>query len=97
MIKDWLIQVGLDISLAVSGFVGSIIMVSKTSARNMKTTFIGIVSGTLSANYITPVVIEVIGLGEKSKFGVAFLLGYFGLKGIEIIFSKYISKNDSNN
>ena len=96
MIKDWLIQVGLDISLAISGFVGSVIMISKGSAKNMKTTFIGIVSGTLSANYITPLVVEAIGLSEKSKFGVAFLLGYFGLKGIEIIFSKYVSKDGTN-
>lgn len=97
MIKEYLIQIGVDVSVAVSGFAGSVIMLSKTSSKNIKTTFFGILSGTLAANYITPVVVELVGLNDKSKFGVAFMLGYIGLKGIEAIFNKYVLKNDDDN
>ena len=90
--KDFLETIGINLTLAIAGFIGSLLWVSTENQKNFKFSLLGIISGTLSANYLTPLVIESFGLGDKSQFGVAFILGYFGLKGMEKIASKYLDK-----
>lgn len=86
---SWLEAVGIDITLMAAGMIGSIIMATRRNAKSIKATMIGVVSGTLSANYLTQVVIEIFDLEGRSQYGVAFLLGYFGLKGVEKFIEKY--------
>lgn len=85
---DWLTTLGIDITLMLAGMFGSLIMVSKKSAYNIKASLLGVASGTLAANYLTQVAIELFELEGRSQYGVAFLLGYFGLKGVETLFEK---------
>jgi len=97
--KTFFEEFGIDLSLSLVGMFGSLIMVGKKAAKNFRASVFGIVSGTLSANYLTPLVIKYANLEGKAQFGVAFLLGYFGLKGIESL-TKKVFKNgsdDSNN
>ncbi len=86
---NWLESIGIDITLMFAGMIGSALMATKRNAKNLKATIIGIISGTLSANYLTQVVIEMFDLEGRSQYGVAFLLGYFGLKGVEKFIEKY--------
>lgn len=95
--KDVLHKIGIDITLMVTGLMGSLLMVSKNSATDIKTTLIGVASGTLSANYLTGLVVNMLGLEGKAEYGVAFLLGYFGLKGVEQLAHKYIKKHGNDN
>ena len=95
-VKDILHSIGIDITLMVTGLFGSLLMVSKNSANDIKTTIIGVASGTLSANYLTGLVIDTVGLEGKAQYGVAFLLGYFGLKGVEQLAAKFIKKHDAD-
>jgi hypothetical protein len=90
--KEWLEQVGIDVALMISGMFGSLIMVSHDSARNIKSAVIGIIAGMLSANYLTQIAVDLTGLEGKSEYGLAFLLGYFGLKGVEKMANKYLDK-----
>ncbi len=72
-----------------AGMAGSVLMATKRQKQNIKASVLGIVSGTLSANYLTQVAIEVFELEGRSQYGVAFLLGYFGLKGVEKFVEKF--------
>lgn len=90
--KNFLENLGIDIALMITGFFGSVFMVSKTAAQNIKTSLVGIVSGTLAANYCTPVVIEIFHFEGKSQFGIAFILGYLGVKGVERFIIRFINK-----
>lgn len=90
--KKILYDFGIDIALILAGMFGSLLMISKKSALNIKASFIGIISGTLSANYLTQVAIDLFGLTGRSQYGIAFLLGYFGLKGVETVVEKYQKK-----
>jgi hypothetical protein len=86
---SWLESIGIDLTLMFAGMIGSILMATKKNAWDLKRAVIGVISGTLSANYLTQVVIEVFELEGRSQYGVAFLLGYFGLKGVEKFIERY--------
>lgn len=84
-------QYGIDVGLLISGLFGSILLTSKDSAMNLARTVSSLVGGAASANYITPIVINVTKLDETHyHYGIAFLLGFLGLKGIEFFSSKLI-------
>lgn len=87
--SSWLSSIGIDLTLMFAGMIGSIMMATKKNAWDLKRSLIGVMSGTLSANYLTQVAIEVFDLEGKSQYGVAFLLGYFGLKGVEKFIERY--------
>lgn len=95
--KEFLHNIGIDITLTLTGLMGSLVMVSRNSAQDIRTTLVAIASGTLSANYLTGLVVDVIGLEGKAEYGIAFLLGYFGLKGVEQLADKYIKKHGNDN
>jgi hypothetical protein len=55
--------------------------------------FIAFTSGILCANYVTPVITHSLGLdGEKMERGMAFILGFIGLQGVEYMINKYFPK-----
>lgn len=93
-VKQILQSIGIDLTLMLTGLFGSLLMVSRSSANDIKATVIGVISGTLSANYLTGLVIDTVGLEGRAQYGVAFLLGYFGLKGVEQLVTKYIKKHE---
>jgi hypothetical protein len=93
--KKILHDFGIDIALMITGMFGSLIMVTGKKNVNVKTSIIGVISGTLSANYLTPVVSDMFSLTGRSQFGIAFLLGYFGLKGVEMLIEKIQNKYTS--
>lgn len=84
-------EYGLDIGLLISGLFGSILLTSKDSAMNLARTLSSLVGGAASANYITPIVITITKLDDAHfHYGIAFLLGFLGLKGIEFFSSKIL-------
>jgi hypothetical protein len=69
---------------------GSVLLTSKTSAINLGKTLMSLVGGASSANYLTPIVMETLKLdSSKYKYGIAFILGFLGLKGIEFFSQKF--------
>jgi hypothetical protein len=90
ILKDY----GIDIGLLVSGLFGSILLSSKDSARNLGKTVSSLVGGAASANYITPIVISITKMDDTHyHYGIAFLLGFLGLKGIEFFSNKLLPDN----
>jgi hypothetical protein len=58
---------------------------------NLTKTISSLIGGAASANYITPIVINITKLDETHyHYGIAFLLGFLGLKGIEFFSNKIL-------
>lgn len=94
----FLLRYGIDIGFLVSGFFGALILVSKNSAQKLSTTVASILAGTACANYLTPVVMSVLpeSVRNGGKYAVAFVMGFMGLKGLELLIdrvgAKYFAK-----
>jgi hypothetical protein len=84
-------EYGIDIGLLTSGLFGAILLTSKDTAMNLARTITSLIGGAASANYITPIVINITKLNnEHYHYGIAFLLGFLGLRGIEYFSSKLL-------
>lgn len=95
--SDILKDIGINIGLIVAGFFGSLLMINKNSAYNIKSTLTSIIAGVASANYLTPIVIDMFAIQKQTyTLSIAFILGFLGLKGVETITSKFMKNgNDS--
>lgn len=83
-------EAGIDVGLAIAGLFGAVLMSSKNSAQNFGKTVLSVVGGAASANYITPLLLKITNLGSEPQYSyaMAFLLGFAGLRAIEIISTK---------
>jgi hypothetical protein len=91
--KEILEQIGINVGISVAGLFGSLLMIGKTATTNLKTTFFSLVSGVASANYITPIVLDISGVADKYQLSIGFILGFLGLKGVEIISSRLLNED----
>lgn len=87
---------GFDVILFVAGLAGGIAFLTKSDKLNKFQKFTTVLSGGFTANYLTPVVAEWLHLSEKTLYGLAFILGYGGLKFVETLYT-YIQGKFSNN
>lgn len=98
VVESFLLRYGIDIGFLVSGFFGALLLVSKNSAQKLSATIASILAGTACANYLTPVVMSVLpdSIKNGGKYAVAFVMGFMGLKGLELIIEKYMAKHDAS-
>jgi hypothetical protein len=91
---DKLKEFGIDVGLLVSGLFGAILLTSKDTAMNLTRTITSLIGGAASANYITPIVVNLAKLDNAHyHYGIAFLLGFLGLRGIEYFSRKILPDN----
>jgi hypothetical protein len=83
-------EIGINIGLMIGGFFGSLITIKKK--RSVKEQLLSVVTGTMSANYLSPVIIEYMSLEGSSQYGTAFIVGFGGLKVVEAFYDKFFSK-----
>ena len=87
--KDTLRELGINIGLIVAGFAGSLMTVKKDGHKDWFTTITSLMAGTLSANYLTPVVIDLLSIGNSNtQYAAAFVLGFLGLHGVEYVINR---------
>lgn len=88
-VESLLQEVGINAGLIVSGLFGSLITIKKGQSTRLGSVLMSIAAGVGSANYITPVVVDLINLKNQNlTFGIAFILGFLGLTGIDYAISK---------
>jgi hypothetical protein len=91
--KEFLMDLGFNIGLALSGLLGSLVTIWRSKKKmNVKEQALSLIAGTLSANYLTPLVISFMDLKDNTQFGVAFVVGFGGLKAVEYVYEKYLTK-----
>lgn len=96
--REILAEIGLNVGLMVSGLFGSLVTIKRGSGETIFTAIISIATGVGSANYLTPVLIELLNVqSENSKFGIAFILGYLGLNGIEYAIGRLLKQSKGSN
>lgn len=85
-VKQMLMELGINVGMSVGGFFGSLLLVGKQKGASIRTQMFSILAGTLSANYITPLAVNFLGIElESAKFAAAFLVGFSGLRLVEAI------------
>lgn len=88
-------ELGINLSLSLAGFFGSLLVIGKNGIHDFKTMFISMLGGVASANYLTPVVCDMLHIEKINyQFSVAFILGFMGLKGIEKIVLRLFKKTE---
>ena len=86
-------DLGFNIGLALSGLLGSLVTIWRSKKKmNVKEQALSMIAGTLSANYLTPLVVSFMDLKDNTQFGVAFVVGFGGLKAVEYVYEKYFTK-----
>jgi len=89
-VKDQLRELGINIGLLVAGFAGSLLTVKRDGHKDWFTTATSLAVGTLSANYLTPVVVDLVNIGNRNtQYAAAFIMGFLGLHGVEYILSRF--------
>ena len=96
--KTFLDEIGINLMQSIAGLLGSLILVGKGAVKNLNQTFITIIAGVSSANYLTPVVCDILKVQDTNyQNGIAFILGFLGLKGVEVISKKIIKEKVNGN
>jgi hypothetical protein len=86
-------DIGITISFLISGLFGAILMASKNTQTSIKSTLLSIFGGMAAANYLTPIMIELLNLKEaKLQNGLAFIVGFLGLKLVEVLSNKFLNQ-----
>ena len=76
---EFLESIGIHIGLIMAGLFGAFLSVSVNSKLNVWQKVVVVICGAMTANYLTPFILNYILLGENTQFGLAFLVGFSGL------------------
>jgi len=81
---DFLKSIGINIGLTIAGFAGALLLAPRM--KNWKPQLIAVLSGTLSATYIAPVIIGLLNIQTANiEYGIAFIVGFSGVKITEVL------------
>jgi hypothetical protein len=92
-VKDTLRELGINIGLLVAGFAGSLLTVKRDGHKDWFTTATSLLAGTLSANYLTPLVVDAFKMqNSNTQYAAAFIMGFLGLHGVEYVIDRFRKK-----
>jgi hypothetical protein len=92
-VKDTLRELGINIGLLVAGFAGSLLTVKRDGHKDWFTTVTSLLAGTLSANYLTPLVVDAFKMqNSNTQYAAAFIMGFLGLHGVEYVIDRFRKK-----
>lgn len=80
---------GVEFPMMLAGLFGGLAFISKPNELSKKQKALTVGVGIVTANYLTPLAIYILHLPANVGYGLAFLLGFTGLKSIELIIKKY--------
>lgn len=88
-------KLSVELGTLIAGLFGSLLGVGKTSSKNLRDNLLAICGGVSSAYFLTPILIKIFGILDEDyriQYGIAFLLGMMGLRGVEIIINSIFSR-----
>ena len=79
---------GLDLGLILAGFFGALLLALTTKNQTPGKAITSIFAGAVCANYLTPIVLNFMPdyIQDNGKYGTAFVMGFIGLKSLELIY-----------
>lgn len=79
-LRDW----GIELVYMISGAIGGLMFISKkvNRRRPMWEKFLIVLIGIVTANYLTPLAVWLLGIPENVHNGIAFIIGYMGLNTV---------------
>ena len=95
-IVDSLKYIGIEAQVFMAGASGGIVFLTKNEKMTKTQQFFTVLSGGLSANYLTPLAGDWFHLDSKLMYGIAFLLGYSGMKSVELLITAFYGKAGVN-
>jgi len=82
--KELLNLLSIDKALFIAGAVGALAGISGGAKKAMVSRVSGFLLGVAGAVYLTPLTSELLDVqNEKSKLGIAVIIGYLGIRGIQ--------------
>jgi hypothetical protein len=94
---EYLKELGIDVPLIMAGFSGGFATLLRNKSLKWSEKAVVLGSGGMSANYITPLLADFLKVSENTFLGLAFFVGFGGLKFVEYIFEKIHKKVDNEN
>jgi hypothetical protein len=94
---EYLKGIGIDVPLIMAGFSGGFATLLRNKSLKWSEKAVVLGSGGMSANYITPLLASFLNVSEDTYLGLAFFVGFGGLKFVEYIFEKIHKKVDDEN
>jgi len=91
-ILEVLKSIGIEVPLFIGGSAGAVTFLTKPNKMTYFQQFLKVLGGGLSANYLTPLVLKLLFLSQEFQYGVCFLVGYSGLKFVEVIINYFYNK-----
>jgi hypothetical protein len=93
-IQTSMLRYGLDLGFLLSGFFGALLLSIRNKKKSISKSIACVFAGTISANYLTPLILEFApeSIQKNGKYAVAFMMGYIGLKGLEMIVDIFLDR-----
>lgn len=90
---------GIDFGLLMAGFFGALILALGTKNQTPGKAITSILAGAICANYLTPVALNFMPayIQNNGRYGAAFVMGFIGLKVLELIYDFVSKKIKSKN
>jgi Na+/proline symporter len=90
---DNFLGIGIDLGLMLAGFFGALILALTAKNQTPGRAIISIFAGALCANYMTPIALHFMpeSIQINGKYGAAFIMGFIGLKTLELVYD-FVSK-----
>ena len=85
---------GFQVGMFFAGLAGAWVSTNKTKNLSYIERASAVFSGGFIANYLTPLFSEIINTSENTSYGVAFIVGYIGMKSVEYILDYVHQKFD---
>lgn len=95
--KEFLESIGINVAFAIGGLFGALVSMGKQKKTSIRDVFITILSGTACANYLTPIILDLMPpMVQMHENGMAFVTGFLGLKAVEILIDRFIKTEEEN-
>jgi len=80
--------IGIDLGLMLAGFFGALLLALTAKNQTPGRAITSIFAGALCANYLTPIALHFMpeSIQNNGKYGAAFIMGFIGLKTLELIY-----------
>jgi hypothetical protein len=88
---------GVHLGLILAGVSGAFLSISVNSKLTPWQKVVVVLSGAGTANYLTPLVLSYVKLGDGTQYGLAFLVGFSGLKFTEWMIVNITNKIEHKN